>query len=247
MGVKSLEHPTFLGIDLTGSDRRPSACALLDAGDRVLDVGFVGDDADILRLVERHTPRYVALDAPFGLPRGMCCLEESCPCAPESPHPGRACERELASRYGIPCFWTTKRTIIKAMVYRAIGLRSALEARGPEVLETYPYAIKVRLFGRRLPRKSTREGVAHLRRRLLALLPTLAPWVETHGPRPLRRRGGCLRGGPAPSRTHGGLGRSVGRGHGDTQRQPLWCIMPPVLVWECAGSRPGRLWDSPKF
>lgn len=176
-----MQQPTFLGIDLTGSGRKPSGYALLDADDGVLDVGFAGDDADILRLVERRTPRYVALDAPFGLPRGLCCLEESCSCAPESGLPGRACEQELASRYGIACFWTTKRTIIKSMVYRAIGLRSALEERGAEVLETYPYAIKVRLFGRRMPRKSTREGVAYLRRRLLALLPSLAPWVETLG------------------------------------------------------------------
>ena len=176
-----MQHPTFLGIDLTGSGRRPSAYALLDAGGDVLDLGYLGDDADILRLVERHAPRFVALDAPFGLPRGLCCLEESCPCSPESPQPGRACERELASRYGIPCFWTTKRTIIKAMVYRAIALRACLEERGVEVLETYPYAIKVRLFGRDLPRKSTREGVTYLRRRLLALLPSLAPWVETLG------------------------------------------------------------------
>ena len=133
-----MEQPTFLGIDLTGSGRRPSAYALLDACDEVLDLGYLGDDADILRLVERRAPRFVALDAPFGLPKGLCCLEESCPCSPESPQPGRACERELASRYGIPCFWTTKRTIIKAMVYRAIALRAALEERGAEVLETYP-------------------------------------------------------------------------------------------------------------
>ena len=179
--MRALEHPTFLGIDLTGSGRRPSAYALMDAGGDVLDMGYLGDDADILRLVERHNPCYVALDAPFGLPRGLCCLEESCPCSPESPQPGRACERELASRYGIPCFWTTKRTIIKAMVYRAIALRAAVEERGAEVLETYPYAIKVRLFGRRLPKKSTPEGVAYLRRRLLALLPALAPWVESLG------------------------------------------------------------------
>ena len=176
-----MEHPTFLGIDLTGSGRRPSAYALLDDDGDVLDLGYLGDDAEILRLVERRAPRFVALDAPFGLPRGLCCLEERCPCSPESPQPGRACERELASRYGIPCFWTTKRTIIKAMVYRAIALRAALEERGAEVLETYPYAIKVRLFGRHLPKKSTREGVAYLRRRLLALLPSLAPWVETLG------------------------------------------------------------------
>ena len=138
--MRALERPTFLGIDLTGSGRRPSASALLGAGDDVLDLGYLGEDTDILRLVERHAPRYVALDAPFGLPRGLCCLEESCPCSPESSQPGRACERELASRYGIPCFWTTKRTIIKAMVYRAIALRAALEERGMEVLETYPYA-----------------------------------------------------------------------------------------------------------
>ncbi len=215
--MRALERPTFLGIDLTGSGRRPSAYALLDAGDDVLDLGYLGEDADILRLVERHTPRYVALDAPFGLPRGLCCLEESCPCSPESPHPGRACERELASRYGIPCFWTTKRTIIKAMVYRAIALRAALEERGMEVLETYPYAIKVRLFGRRLPKKSTPEGVAYLRRTSACPAPGTDALGGDPGTRSLRRRGCGLCGGPAPPRMHGGAGRSVGRSDGDTQ------------------------------
>ena len=80
---------------------------------------------------------------------------------------------------GIGCFWTTKRSIIKAMIYRAMELRASLEDQGMEVLETYPYASKVRLFGKPLPKKSTPHGLAYLRDRLVVLMPTLEPWAES--------------------------------------------------------------------
>lgn len=114
----------------------------------------------------------MAVDAPLGFPLGQCCLEESCACKPASPLTGRACERELA-RLGIASFWTTKRSIIKPMVYAAIHLRAGLEARSIPALEVYPYASKVLLFGRMSKstvKKSTPEGLAHLTRRVATLV-----------------------------------------------------------------------------
>ena len=169
-------HPEvlFLGLDLTSSPERPSAAALL-RGRKVEAFFLPREDEEILALARIFRPHLVAVDSPLGFPQGLCCLEESCSCRPLSPLPGRICERELLRR-GIPCFFTTKRSIIKEMVYRALKLRSSLEAEGLKVIEVYPYATKVILLGRKMPKKSKREGLEFLRRSLLVLFENLSPF-----------------------------------------------------------------------
>ena len=164
--------PFYLGIDPASAPRRPSAFAVLDDQGSLHDLGLVREDEELLALARRWRPRYLAIDAPLSLPQGLCCLEESCPCAPASPDGLKAAERALLKE-GIGLFRTTKRSIIKAMVYRAIGLRRALEERGYAVMEVYPYASKVRLFGRPIPKKSTKAGRQWLRQRLEGLVPGL--------------------------------------------------------------------------
>ncbi len=172
---ESSPKSVYLGIDLTSSAKRPSAYAVIDDGARLLDVGRVREDEEILALARLHSPRFVAIDAPLGLPAGLCCLEETCPCRPLAPDGLRACERELRRR-GIGMFYTTKRSIIKGMVYRAIELRRRLEDEGVQVLEIFPYASKVLLFPPRggLPKKTTPEGLAYLRGRLEAVVEGLS-------------------------------------------------------------------------
>ncbi len=119
----------------------------------------------------------VAIDAPISLPTGLCCLEESCSCQPQAGVKGRSCERELA-RLGIPCYFTTKKSIIKAMVYRGVRLKTELESMGYEVIEVYPYASKVRLFGRNIPKKTTPAGLAFLRQPISRLLPNIAAYAN---------------------------------------------------------------------
>ena len=137
--------PVYLGIDLSSSPARPSGYALSD-GPRLIDVGLLGTDEEVLALSCRYGPRYVAIDAPLGLPAGMDCLEESCACRALAPDGFRATEREVR-RVTNRIFYTTKRSIIKRMVYRAIGLRERLEQHGFSVLEVFPYASTVQLFG----------------------------------------------------------------------------------------------------
>jgi predicted nuclease with RNAse H fold len=162
----------YLGTDPTSAPGRPSGFAVLNDQGRLQEVGLVGENDDILALARRWRPRYVAIDTPLSLPQGMCCLEESCPCAPASPDGLKAAERALLKE-GVGLFRTTKRSIIKAMIYRAMGLRRALEERGQAVIEVYPYASKVRLFERPIPRKTTKAGRQWLRRRLEGLVPGL--------------------------------------------------------------------------
>ncbi len=163
----------YLGIDPTSASRRPSAFAVLDDQGGLGDLGLVREDDDILALARRWRPRYLAIDAPLSLPQGMCCLEESCPCVAASPDGLRAAERALLNeRIGL--FRTTKRSIIKAMVYRAMRLRPALAEQGHAAIEVYPYASKVRLFGCPIPKKTTKAGRQWLRERLERLVPGLA-------------------------------------------------------------------------
>jgi len=164
----------FWGIDLTCSPARPSACIGLDGELTLAFCRLLNDDAELVAAVEQHRPSLIAIDAPLNLPRGLCCLEPECSCRPRSAASGRSCERELA-RLGIPCYFTTKRSIIKPMVRRAIGLKAELAGRGYQVIEVYPYATKVRLFGKPIPPKRRPLGLIFLRVHLAMLLPFLIP------------------------------------------------------------------------
>jgi hypothetical protein len=117
----------YLGIDLTSSPRRPSGYAVLRSGG-LADIGLAREDAKLLSLTERWSalrtpplrmgerPSVVAIDAPLSLPRGLCCLNEDCPCLA---HDGlKVAERELF-RQGISLYATTKRSIIKQTICRA--------------------------------------------------------------------------------------------------------------------------------
>jgi predicted nuclease with RNAse H fold len=170
----------FVGIDLTAG-RRPSDVAGLDlSGEEVVFAQGVTDD-ELTDLLHDLGAEIVAVDSPMGLPAGLCCLEESCACAATG-GTGRSAERELA-RLGIPCFWTTKRSIIRSMVYRAIGLKARWEAEGFVVLEVFPYAVKRILLGKDLPRKSTPDGILRLIEGARVALPAghwPEPWAPTH-------------------------------------------------------------------
>jgi predicted nuclease with RNAse H fold len=163
--------PRYAGLDLTGSTR-PSGYAVLDAAGVLLDVSLVGGDAEIVAVVERSGARTVAIDCPLGLPTGLDCLDPAHACAPSSPRGIR--ESELAvGAMGFGLYYTTKRTIIRPMVERGIVLRRTLVSRGVDVMEVYPYATKCVLFGTKMPKKTTAEGVRWLRDRLEPLVPRL--------------------------------------------------------------------------
>ena len=166
MGIRA----RFLGIDLTSKETRPSACLGLDGDLRLIYAGFLGKDSDILQLVPSYQFELVAIDAPLSLPKGLCRLEESCSCQPSVGLNGRSCERELARR-GIPCYFTTKKSIIKDMVKRGIRLKAELESIG------CPYASKIRLFGKSLPAKLKPAGVSFLKQHISQLLPNITHYV----------------------------------------------------------------------
>jgi predicted nuclease with RNAse H fold len=151
---------TYLGVDPASSAARPSGYAVLDEQSRLLALGLVAADDEILSLASRWRPRMVALDAPLSWPTD---LDSS----------GRQCEARLAHE-GIGTFRTTRRTIIRALVERGIALACVLRSQGFQVIEAYPYGSKVRLFGRPIPKKTRSSGRAWLRQRIEGLVPDLA-------------------------------------------------------------------------
>ena len=163
---------SYVGIDLTSSNKKPSGAAVLGADGSLEWLGYLDTDADILGCATSRRPCLVAIDAPLSLPKGMDCLEEDHACESEWPFHGRQCERELLAR-GISLYITNKRSIIKQMTYRAIALAEELRNRGLAVVEVYPYASKVGLFGRMEHKKTTRKGREDLTRRMRRLVPCL--------------------------------------------------------------------------
>jgi predicted nuclease with RNAse H fold len=166
-----------IGLDLTTSPEKATAYAVLTRETDIVAEGLVTADEGLIALAEEHRPALVAIDAPLSLPLGLCCLEESCACRPVSFGKGRQCEQEL-SALGIGCYYTTKRSIIKGMVYRAIALKEKLEGRGIAVIEIYPYASRRRLFGK-LPRKTTVAGRRAFQEKLRCLIPAIPTLQES--------------------------------------------------------------------
>ena len=160
----------MVGLDLRASAKRPSPVVVLDDNAQVVFFGAIGQDAELLDLVEAHRTQLIAIGAPLGLPTGLCCLETSCSCCITGPQQkGRRLELEL-SRMGISCFFTNKRSIISNLIYRGVGLNQQLSEAGYQVIEVYPHASKVILFGDKAPPKKSAGSLAFMRERLSSLV-----------------------------------------------------------------------------
>jgi len=144
--------------------------AVLDDKPAITHLGPYHTDGDVLQVVEAYNPDLIAMGAPLSLPTGLCCLEPTCGCTVADPQRrGRQFELELA-RLGISCFFTNKGSIIRSLIYRSIQLNQKLTKRGYQVIEVYPHATKMILFGNKVPPKNSSKSVAYLRERLPALI-----------------------------------------------------------------------------
>ncbi|MEA2275772.1 MAG: hypothetical protein QOC78_732 [Solirubrobacteraceae bacterium] len=134
-----------VGIDLTGSDARPSGWALMH-GDLVVTGTLHTFDQLVSRTLAAR-PRLVSIDSPLSLPVGRDCTDDVCDCRAVGGIT-RHCERELKRR-GInvyPCLIQS----MQALTRRGILLASTLREHGVEVIESYPGAAQDIM---RIPRK----------------------------------------------------------------------------------------------
>ena len=134
-----------VGIDLTGSQIKPSGWAHLD-GCRAT-TALLSTDAELVAATLAANPAVVSLDSPLGLPR----------------LPGtilRDAERELmALRIGVyPCLLPS----MVRLTHRGIALKQTIEAHGIPVIEGFPGSAQDALG---IPRKKT--DLAGLRQGLI--------------------------------------------------------------------------------
>lgn len=159
-----------LGVNLRASPKRPSVVVGLDCRSQVVLTGRFSDDDELVEIAQEYKPRLIAVGSPLNLPAGLCCLETSCLCDFASPRmKGRTLELEL-SHMGISCFFTTKTSIVRDLIYRGVEVNRRLVSLGHEVIEVYPPATKVILFGKGATRKNVALNPRYLMERLANLV-----------------------------------------------------------------------------
>src|ERR1051325_11361926 len=152
--------PTFIGIDLAGSPKRPTGVCILRGTRAKTTVAF--SDEDVLRFIDGQPATNVGVDAPLFLPLGRCCLRNDCTC-PRTIH-FRECDLELRRR-GIRFFPITLGPM-RQLTMRGMALAQTLQTLGHTTLEAYPGAAQD-LW--RIPRQKDVAGLRRGLRRLVTL------------------------------------------------------------------------------
>jgi len=130
-----------MGIDLAGSENRPTGLCFLD-GKMVKTKLAYGDD-EILQEIVRFNPLVVAIDAPLSLPISKTLDSRYCV---------RKCDEELR-KFGIR-FFSINLEGMRKLTERGIKLQKILKKKGIDVIETYPGAFYDLI---RLPRPKSKE------------------------------------------------------------------------------------------
>jgi predicted nuclease with RNAse H fold len=166
----------LFGVTLRISPSHPSALAVLNHQSQLVHLAPFHTDLELLQMAGAYQPTLIAIGSPLCLPTGLADLEPSAQTRAAPPeHRGRQLERELAS-IGISCFFTGRGSVIRQLIYRGIGLKGELHLRGYEVIEVYPHATKVILFGEQALRQKGSQSVAYLKERLGTLISGLADY-----------------------------------------------------------------------
>lgn len=168
----------YMGVDLKTTTRQRSSLAVIDSDSKIVFMGSFSEDRELIESIHEHRPQLIAIGSPLTLPTGLCCLEATCQCQMENPeNKGRQAELDLA-RMGISCFFTNKKSIVTQLVYRAVKLNRQLTKMGQQIIEVYPHASKLLLFGDRLPpKRNAKESLGFLKDRLPNLVDGLDDYM----------------------------------------------------------------------
>ena len=168
---------SVLGVNLSSSPLKPSKVAVLNKSSSLSYFGLFAADEELVELAKSLRPKIISIGTPLSLPMGLCCLEPAHSCNLSVPNrKGRLLEMELA-RMRISCFFTNKGSIVRSLIYRGIELKSKLRQAGFEVIEAYPHASKIILFGDKIPSTRSAAGLAILKERLGPLIGCLASYA----------------------------------------------------------------------
>lgn len=130
-----LSRLRIVGIDLTGSENRPSGWCFLD-GEHAF-TQRLGSDGDLVEATLDAQPILISIDSPLSLPKGRRCVSDDDP-GRETYGITRECERILKKR-GInvyPCLINS----MQNLTARGIRLAARFRSLGIPVIESYPGA-----------------------------------------------------------------------------------------------------------
>jgi uncharacterized protein YprB with RNaseH-like and TPR domain/predicted nuclease with RNAse H fold/dephospho-CoA kinase len=135
--LKDLQVPVhrIVGIDLTGSEARPSGWCLLEDGEAT--TLRIGSDEDLIGATMRAKPSLVSIDSPLSLPAGRITVDDDDP-GRRSFGIMRECERILKKR-GVNVYPSLIRSM-QALTARGIRLAKYFRSIGVPVIESYPGA-----------------------------------------------------------------------------------------------------------
>lgn len=136
-----------LGVDLAGSEKRPTGVCLMDDLLRA-NTKIIYKDEELIKLAKDTMPDVVAIDAPLSLPKGRTSLYK------KEPKHLRECDRQLL-RMGIRFFPVTLGPM-RLLTERGIRIKSILESFGLKVIEVYPGGAQDVLS---IPRKNNLKGL----------------------------------------------------------------------------------------
>ncbi len=148
-GSTAAEHATIVGIDLTGSETRPSGWCVLHGA--IAETEMVATDEEMIARIVAISPALVSIDSPLSIPFGRVRVEDDDSGRLEFGIM-RRCERELKRR-GInvyPCLLPS----MQALTRRGMRLATRLRRLGIPVIESYPGAAQD-IIG--IPRKGAGE------------------------------------------------------------------------------------------
>jgi uncharacterized protein YprB with RNaseH-like and TPR domain/predicted nuclease with RNAse H fold/dephospho-CoA kinase len=143
------EHAVVVGLDLTGSEARPSGACVTRG--RVAETTTLRSDEDVVAWVLAAKPDLVSIDSPLCLPVGRTRVTDDDPMR----HLGIMRESErILKRRGInvyPCLLPS----MQRLTQRGIGIAATIRAHGIPVIECYPGAAQD-IIG--IPRKGAGEA-----------------------------------------------------------------------------------------
>ncbi len=148
----------FVGIDLTGSAKRPTGWCLL-AGSKAT-TKLLRTDKDLIEETVAARPDIVSIDSPLSLPKGRRSVHDTDP-GRDKFGIMRECERTLKKR-GVNVYPSLIPSM-QQLTARGIRLAKELRSKGLPVIESYPGAAQD-IMG--IPRK--RAGLEYLKRGLAA-------------------------------------------------------------------------------
>ena len=135
--LDSLKLPrhNVVGIDLTGSEARPSGWCQLINGKAI--TRRIGTDAELVQATMEAKPDLISIDSPLSLPKGRHTVDDSDPGRREFGIT-RHCERILKKR-GVNVYPSLIRSM-QALTARGIRLARLFRSLGVAVIESYPGA-----------------------------------------------------------------------------------------------------------